>query len=33
MEEAAMNYERLAPATAQRVMKFWQKRPSEAAEA
>lgn len=29
MEEAAANYERLAPATAQRVMKFWQKRPAE----
>ncbi|MGO9360524.1 MAG: DUF2336 domain-containing protein [Xanthobacteraceae bacterium] len=33
MEEAKMNFERLAPATAQRVMKFWQKRPAEAAEA
>lgn len=30
MEEARMNYERLVPATAQRVLKFWQKRPAEA---
>ncbi|MDR3467540.1 MAG: DUF2336 domain-containing protein [Xanthobacteraceae bacterium] len=33
MEEAALNYERLAPATAQRVMKFWQKRPADPADA
>jgi len=31
MEEARMNYERLVPATAQRVLKFWQKRPTQAA--
>jgi uncharacterized protein (DUF2336 family) len=28
MEEARVNYERLVPATAQRVLKFWQKRPT-----
>lgn len=31
MEEARLNYERLVPATAQRVLKFWQKRPGDSA--
>ena len=30
MEEARMNFERLVPATAQRVLAFWQKRPAAA---
>lgn len=29
IEEARLNYERLVPATSQRVLKFWQKRPAE----
>jgi uncharacterized protein (DUF2336 family) len=29
MEEARMNFERLVPATAQRVLNFWQKRPAD----
>jgi uncharacterized protein (DUF2336 family) len=28
LEEARLNYERLVPATSQRVLKFWQKRPA-----
>jgi hypothetical protein len=33
MEEARMNYERLVLETAQRVLKFWQKRPGDASAA
>jgi uncharacterized protein (DUF2336 family) len=33
MEEARMNFERLVPETAQKVLKFWQKRPAQAASA
>ncbi len=32
LEDARLNYVRLVPATAQRVLKFWQKRPSNASE-
>jgi uncharacterized protein (DUF2336 family) len=33
MEEARLNYERLVTATSQRVLKFWQKRPTDTSDA